>query len=282
MLPWVAGLTVVCILLIFVCIYLFLQNKNLNNKLNEISSLFSKKDHRIEELEHLTSGQKELIHKIVGVLSHDLRSPFATFESLMVLFSHQEYNEEQFKQYILRLQSISSSSLLTLENTVLWLKLNAEGCTVNPTIFNLKEAVKDICDIFERSISNKNIVISIDIPSAFTAKFDLAHFSIIFKNMLSNAIKFNNIEGKIAIRALKGEGGLILEVEDTGLGIETKKLSSLFNYVKNNSTYGTNHEKGVGLGLILSKVLAENNGAGIFIKSEFKKGSIVTLNLQVP
>jgi len=97
--------------------------------------------------------------------------------------------------------------------------------------------------------------------------------STVFRNLISNAIKFTPEGGRIKIKSRTTSRNVEVSVIDTGVGISEEKINSLFRIEKQVSTFGTNNEKGTGLGLILCKEFIDKHGGKIKVRSERKNGS---------
>ena len=105
---------------------------------------------------------------------------------------------------------------------------------------------------------------------------------LIVRNLLQNAIKFTPTGGEIAFTVQKVEDKVEISVSDSGIGLSEEKLQSLF-HLDIQPTYGTESEKGTGLGLYLSRENAKKIGANISVRSEEGKGAtfIITLPLSI-
>jgi signal transduction histidine kinase len=96
----------------------------------------------------------------------------------------------------------------------------------------------------------------------------------ILRNLISNAIKFTQQNGRIVISVeYDNSEWLILTVEDNGIGIEEPNLEKLFNINQNFTTIGTEGESGTGLGLLLCKEFADKHHGRIWGESEYGKGA---------
>lgn len=95
---------------------------------------------------------------------------------------------------------------------------------------------------------------------------------LVIRNLISNSIKFTSTEGFINISAKITQNRCQITVEDNGKGIPLEKQHQIFN-IKSQPEYGTNHEKGVGLGLTLCKEFTERQGGTISFKSTLGEGS---------
>jgi len=95
----------------------------------------------------------------------------------------------------------------------------------------------------------------------------------IFRNLVSNAIKFTNTSGAVNINAEENSGNVTISVSDNGIGINPEDLAKLFDISKVLTTKGTAKETGTGLGLLLCKEFVEKHGGKIWVVSETGKGS---------
>lgn len=99
--------------------------------------------------------------------------------------------------------------------------------------------------------------------------------STIFRNLITNAIKFTPRNGKISIMARKLNDKTEFSIRDTGLGMNEEKIANLFQVSKTTPTKGTEQELGSGLGLILCKEFVEKHHGKIWIESEENIGSTI-------
>jgi len=108
---------------------------------------------------------------------------------------------------------------------------------------------------------------------------DKAMINTVFRNLISNAIKFTMPGGEITISSAVNPGEIIFSIRDTGVGIPQNSIERIFKIEQNYSTPGTNQEKGTGLGLILCKEFVEKHNGRIWVESEKGVGSIFYFTL---
>ncbi|MDF1549187.1 MAG: ATP-binding protein, partial [Bacteroidales bacterium] len=129
---------------------------------------------------------------------------------------------------------------------------------------------------------SKNIEIVNDVPEDTEVHADEDTILTIIRNLISNAIKFTPNNGKIICSATKQQINkkmILISITDSGVGISEDKLNDLFTLGKEFSTYGTENEKGTGLGLMLCKELVELNGGKIWAESKQNEGSTFYFSL---
>jgi signal transduction histidine kinase len=103
---------------------------------------------------------------------------------------------------------------------------------------------------------------------------------LVVQNLIINAIKFTQKGGQIIVSSVERDDFIEVSVQDTGIGIESGKVSELFNFNRIFTSDGTTGEHGTGLGLPLCKEFVERNGGKIWVESELGKGSKFTFSLR--
>ncbi|MFT5165320.1 MAG: signal transduction histidine kinase [Saprospiraceae bacterium] len=125
----------------------------------------------------------------------------------------------------------------------------------------------------------KNIAIEIDIPENQMILADKNTLNIVIGNIVNNAIKFTKEGGLIHISNQSESEWVELHIRDTGIGMSEEQIYNLFRIEKSSTTYGTNNEKGSGLGLMFCKEFIEKNGSSVRVESEIGKGSVFIIKL---
>lgn len=268
-----------------VAIVFFYRNmkykEKMNNLLKERSNQIILQKEQLEIQKEALNETNRLKDKLFSVLAHDLRSPFATLESLMMLYEFKEYDQQQTKEFFLQVRSLSNSTLQTLENTLDWVKSQMNsGYRLEPKLFQVKFITQEVIEFLSEIAKTKKIEIANEIPENLEAYSDLNQMRIVIRNLISNAIKFTNEGGKISVSArLTKNDKIAYSVSDTGVGIPENKINKLFNTATHFTTQGTQHEKGTGLGLLLSKELIEKNGGKISVVSKQDEGTTFTFTM---
>ena len=127
----------------------------------------------------------------------------------------------------------------------------------------------------------KNIELTVENGESIYLNVDKNATSTIFRNLLNNAIKFTEPDGKILIKASKDSASheAVIQVIDSGVGIPKDKIKQLFDLNKHVSSKGTFGESGLGLGLQLVYDFVQLNKGSINVESEEGKGSTFTVRL---
>jgi signal transduction histidine kinase len=149
-----------------------------------------------------------------------------------------------------------------------------------PVILQLGEVVKENIALYAKTAQQKNIEIYTQIPEHVSVKADKNMLDFIFRNLITNALKFSNVNGKIDILAHHQKNKMVISIKDFGVGMTQEHLEKVFKPEEHISTLGTNAEKGTGFGLLLCKNFVEKNQGTIRIESQPGKGTLIEFTLE--
>lgn len=258
---------------------LILTNKKMEHQNIEIQAQNTEIVRQSEELMHLN----DLKDKFVSIVSHDLRSPFVAFLGISetMATSSEYFSKDELVDKSKQLYESSKNMYKLLEN-LLELSIVHRGLkNFEGAIYSLNTIINLNKDFQAYPAIKKNITIEANLGNEFEVYADANLLNSIFRNLLTNAIKFTPQNGKINIYVEEYENDqLLICVEDSGVGIPPKSLENLFRLDKKVSTLGTEGEMSTGLGLIICKEYIDKHNGKIWVESEVGKGSkfFFTLN----
>ena len=231
-----------------------------------------------EELKFLNSSKD----KFFSIIAHDLKRPFESLLSYSKLLATEidTLSQEEIIQFSEGLNENLNNLFALLENLLHWSMMQRDLLEYNPINLNLHEFTIKIIDSLKQNAIEKDISLSnnVDIESVVYADADMLRS--ILQNLIINAIKFTPKNGQIIISSANKNDFVEVSIKDTGVGIESKRSSELFNFNQLFTTAGTEVEKGTGLGLPICKEFVERNGGKIWVESEIGKGSKFTFTLR--
>lgn len=242
-----------------------------------------------EEKLHLSAEKLKQLNatkdKFFSIIAHDLRSPLASFQSILELL-HTDYesiSDDSKKQLIKAIYESSSHLNNLLENLLEWSLSQKNELQLNLQKHNICNLAEEALKAMQPGSIKKSISISNQISQQTFALCDQRATHTILRNLVSNALKFTNQGGKITVNSqqkqINNRTYWIISIKDSGIGIPSNKLLQLFQLDAQNSTAGTNDEKGSGLGLILCQELVEKQHGSIWIESEEGQGTTVSFSL---
>ncbi|MEM7553642.1 MAG: PAS domain S-box protein [Cyanobacteria bacterium P01_A01_bin.84] len=219
--------------------------------------------------------------EFLATMSHELRTPLNAIMGLSQLLHQQivgELNDKQ-KEYINCIYN-SGEHLLALINDILDLSKVEAG---KEELLLCVLPVEDLCNSVISTVSDraqeKGLELSTHIDeSADVCIADERRAKQMLLNLLTNAIKFTSV-GSVSLKVRKVPSGILFTVSDTGIGIDSDKVSSLFQPFQQLDSRLNRQYEGTGLGLALTRKLARLHGGDIILESALGKGSNFTLFL---
>lgn len=239
--------------------------------LNELNTAISRQNLSLEE----SNMMKD---KLLSIVSHDLRQPLANTKGTLDLINSADLSQEETTMLLGMLEGQYIQSLSLLDNLLFWIKGQMSGGTTRFAHVNLKFIIKAVVAEAEQTLKRKNIKVINELTEDLLIMGDLEMLKVIFRNLLSNALKFTE-NGWIRIFATT-EDKISVHISDSGQGMDEKTIQKIRdkNYF---TTKGTNMESGSGFGLMICSDLIQKHKGVLTIESEPGKGSVFTVTLPV-
>jgi len=241
-----------------------------------------------EELRKALAEKEEALatkDKLFSIIGHDLGSIFYGLQNLAELLTDKELQPDvkTREKWLQMLMQATRGGYDLLTNLLNWSRSQTGRLQANPTTIVLQDSICQHVELQDDKAQRKGIEMVADVDENLTVFADVNMLDTVFRNLISNAIKFTEASGTVRVTAEQIEDNYNLveiSVADTGIGIKPENIDKLFQ-VNIAHTYGTAGEKGNGLGLVLCKDLVEKCGGTIGVESEVGKGSRFYVRLPV-
>ena len=240
----------------------------------------------LEDVTHDVETRRELIaantakDQFLALLSHELRNPLSPVITMVseldkMIDTVEGRNAIEIIRRNVELEARLIDDLLDITRI-------AHGkLQLTPETINAHRAIHRALEICQREIDARRLDVLLDLQAeAFHVNADPARFQQVLWNVIKNAVKFTP-RGRITIRSMNDVAGrLIVEVEDTGIGISAERLCRIFKPFDQGETAITRKFGGLGLGLAISKAMIEAHGGALRVRSPGKdQGATFTVEM---
>lgn len=285
-------LLVVCVLLVMLlltCIPIYFNYKKVrmySSALAQKNTIIEKNATSLDLLNKAISRQNQRLEeenqmkdKLLSIISHDLRHPLVNTKSILDLINLKLVSQEETETLLEQLEGQYVHSLTLLDNLLFWIRARMKGVKVGRTCISMHQMINGLIEEHRVQQQHKQIEVCNRIDEGLKWLAEKEMLKIVFRNLLSNALKFTPPGGKIFFSSVMNEACASILVRDTGVGISREVLKKI-DRSEYFSTKGTANEKGSGFGLVLVKELLCRHNAELVIESEPGKGSCFTVKFR--
>ncbi len=273
--PWWKSWWFMLILLItFVSIYWLVNHMRIKSLEQQKHKLERAVAERTNELAEINATKD----KLFSVIAHDLRNPFNVILGYtdVLIEGYHKFDKKMMEQILENLKTAGDSAFTLLENLLNWSRSQRGVIEFSPKSILLADFIAVVLFEIEGVAKKKGVAIENRIQNKSIEVYtDYNMLLLIFRNLLTNAVKFSNPGSSVYI--VNGESDdrfITMGIRDEGVGMEPDKMKYLFKAEKQETMPGTKGEKGSGLGLMLCKEFVERHKGKIWVESSLGKGSV--------
>lgn len=246
--------------------------KEENEAVTEIGDLERSFNQMASDLEGIEMFRNDFINNF----SHEFKTPIVSIRGFARQLQSGKLSKEQTKEYIDIIVSESERLATMSQNILLLTKLENQSIVTEKSKFYLDEQIRSCILLLEKSWSEKNIELDIDLDE-IKYVFNEEMLSHVWINLLSNAIKFTPEGGKITCRLRRFGGKAIFEIKDSGEGMTADVKERIFEkFFQGDSSHSTS---GNGIGLNIVQRIVTLAGGSVSVESEPHKGAKFTVYL---
>ncbi|WEJ32343.1 PAS domain-containing sensor histidine kinase [Devosia sp. SD17-2] len=217
-------------------------------------------------------------------LSHDIRTPLNHIIGFAELLRHETYGPLGDARYGEYVQSIKTSGehLLTSFAAILDLaELEGGQKVLRNDLVAVDDVVATVARRYKGQLNRAGIKLSQGQPCGAMVRGDRLGFTRMVGNIVENAVRFTPRGGKITLASYAAEDGVVIEISDTGIGMDEERLHTLSQpFALGDATF-TREGAGPGLGISISRAIAELSGGHMAIDSTLSMGTTVAISLPI-
>ncbi len=222
-------------------------------------------------------GKTELLQKdFIDNVSHEIKTPISSIQGFAKLLDDDDLSKEERKEYIEIIIEESDRLLKLSNNTLKLAKLQNQDKIIKKDNVNITEQIRKVLAVLEPKWREKNLKINISLVNIFFEGDEDLLFQV-WMNLIDNAIKFSNENGKIDVIIEQKNKEIEIKIKDNGIGMEQDEIEKIYSrfYQVDKSHSG----EGSGLGLAIVKRIIELSNGKIEINSQKNKGTKITITL---
>jgi signal transduction histidine kinase len=240
---------------------------------------------RIWTLRDVTSQREldRLKDDFVATVSHELRTPLTSMMGFLQMIRDGEAGElnaeqERFLAIVYR----SSERLQRLVGDLLFVsRLDSDGLQLQLQPVYIDDVLREAVETVDGIVRSHDLTMTTDFGAVPPVDADRERLSQLFANLLSNAVKFTPAGGLITARTYSRNGSVVAEIEDNGIGIPEAEQDRLFQRFFRSSIASAQAIPGTGLGLVISKAIADAHGGVIHVQSAPGTGTRFSVALPI-
>lgn len=218
-------------------------------------------------------------NKLFSIIAHDLRSPLNSLMSILALNDNDSLSMDDI-QFLLKENKKNIETIYnTLNNLLYWAKSQMDGIKIEATNFELKHLIDELLIVYSPLLRNKEIRQVLRFNGIFPVHADENQVRLIIRNLIDNAIKFTPKCGEVQISLENRQAVVKVVISNSLANSESIKNLDLEELQGFKVTYGTENERGVGLGLHLCREYIKSNGGDLGIQ---KNGEMISFSFTLP
>lgn len=217
-------------------------------------------------------------------LSHDIRTPLNHIIGFAELMRHEAYGPLGDKRYLDYVQAMQDSGqrLLDFFATILELaelESGRKALVVEPLMID--DLMRQVRRRYSAQAQRAGVTLALGASCGAQVLGDRFSLERMLGNLLENSIRFTPTGGRVTLAAFAAADGVVLEVTDTGIGMSEERLASLSQPFAFGDATFTREHKGAGLGIAISRTIAELSGGRLAIDSREAFGTTVAISLPI-
>jgi signal transduction histidine kinase len=252
------------------------------NELGQLTDSFNRMAERLEESWQAAREAERSKDEFFALVSHELRTPLTSIIGYAELLEEvdAERLSERGRGFIEVIHRNAERQMRLVTDLLMFVSIEQGTFAVDLAPTDLERVVGHAVDDARVAADDKQIALTLEADRTPPVVADAHRLGQMIGNLLSNAIKFTPDGGTVATRLRSDAAAATIEVEDSGVGVETAELERLFEPAYRASAARNANTPGLGLGLTIVNAIVEQHGGRIQVESE--RGVGTTFRVELP
>jgi len=242
------------------------------------------RERRLREAKDEAQEANRMKSVFLANMSHEIRTPLTSMIGFAEVIGDEVEDDEEgpIPRFAHLIEESGHRLLETLDSVLNLSKLEAGEMELSPESIPFADEVRETAELFGPQAEEAGIDLRVYTPDeSLRGYVDPGGLRIVLRNLISNALKYTE-DGVVCVRAERQNGVAIIEVEDTGIGMNPDEASALFEAFRQESEGIAREYEGSGLGLAVTKRVVDQMDGSIDVETEKGKGSCFTVSLPTP
>ncbi|WP_421872834.1 tetratricopeptide repeat-containing sensor histidine kinase [Marinoscillum sp.] len=255
-------LSLLFLVVIVVTIFFFYRSKEKSNK-------------QLKEANHQLAQLNQTKDKLFSIISHDLKSPLSSFHLITKSLTDNWDNleKDQLKDFLITLRDSSANVRDMMDNLLKWALAQTDQLQFSPDSIDPSEIITAVKKQLIPVAQLKKMEIHVAQQEALNIHADKAFLEIVIRNLVSNALKYSDVEKNVEVSVESTEDRGVITIQDEGVGMDQSQIDSLLNGSLIAHDIQNSPEKGTGLGLLLCKELVDRMNGKLEVQSKINEGT---------
>jgi signal transduction histidine kinase len=250
-------------------------------ELNQLNNSLQKANEMLKESEERYKLSNATKDKLFSIISHDLRSPFSSVVSFVRILKRDMSNlsKKDISELVVELEDTTNRINTLLENLLQWSMVQRGRISYAPVSVRPFEIINEIRDLFSVYAKNKNITVSNTVSDDVIVYADYSMLSTVFRNLISNALKFSPPDHEVVISGEFVEEQYNFHVANSGKEMSPEDLHAHIFGGDPRIKSGTNDERGSGLGLLICHEFLKYHNSSVNVSKNKQKQTVFSFSL---
>lgn len=232
--------------------------------------------HDITELKRLEQIRKDFVANV----SHELKTPITSIKGFSeTLLDGALYDEDTLRNFLTIILNESNRLQVLIQELLHLSKMEHQVIEIQSDNIDLVMLLEEIGTMLSTRMQNKQITFEIDVPEQAMVEGDLPRIKQVFINLLSNAVNYTPVGGKVNVIVKEENDFVTVAIQDNGIGIENKELPRIFERFYRVDKARSRDSGGTGLGLSIVKHILEIHHGKVTVDSTVGVGTVFTVTL---
>jgi two-component system sensor histidine kinase/response regulator len=218
---------------------------------------------------------------IYSIIAHDIRAPFSRITQTIdaVVQGYIDPKSDVFMELFQMLSNQTSETFSLIDNLLEWTQTQGGMVEFSQKNVNIHELINKSINLLKANADTKKISLINNVDQEITAFCESKSIATVFRNLISNSIKFTPENGTIAISCSTNDISVFVTIVDSGIGMSDDMIEKIFVKNERHTGLGTNDEHGTGLGIQVIKDFVKRNNGEIAVESNEGNGTSITITL---